>query len=308
MRELEIEKISEWNYRAISIHCGIIVAAVLISWAIVSIWPAHCLEYKGGALTRQIDRESSSVAQPFLSFAVFLTLECFLGWISMYFAIRRGFINGSAEEFNQSVDALLMANQHLRGLGVIKDETESARLLQVAADGFKKAARESRAPGLCYKVAEVFFAEDRIKDERFAARCYLKAAMLGHPGAIDRLSERYAKPLLGTASVGAGNLPAYLDAAFVYSVLNVCAAQPTRGSVATDQRDLIAQRFGSSAGFDEKVAQLVSRRLLAELDEELLRSEGDEEGFSALGFLFTAVLGFAALGLYAIAFELLRKG
>jgi TPR repeat protein len=181
------------------------------------------------------------------------------------------YINDSAVGFNQSVNALLLANQHRRGLGVIKDETEAARLLLVAADGFKEAARVSHDPGLCYKVAEVFFAEDRIKDERLAARYYLKATMLGHPGAIDRLLERYAKPLLGAASVGAGNLPAYLDAAFVYSVLNVCAAQPASSAVAADQRDLIAQRFGSSAGFDEKAAQLESRRLLTELKAELKR-------------------------------------
>jgi len=262
MQEFEIEKVNKWDYRIFLFHCSLLLAVVAGFYVGVMLLVMSVKE--GGNLFW------TSLGGVLLTISFFCLMFAIGSFIRYYVKCSADlYINDSAVGFNRSVDALLLANQHLRGLGVIKDETESARLLQVAADGFKEAARVSHDPSLCYKVAEVFFAEDRLKDERLAARCYLKASMLRHPGAIERLLELYAKPLLDAATSTAGNLPAHLDPAFVYSVLNVCAAQSTRGAVAADQRDLIAQRYESSAGFDEKAAQLESRRLLAELEAEL---------------------------------------
>jgi hypothetical protein len=149
MQEFEIEKVNKWDYRRFLFHCALLLLVVAGCCAAL-------VKQEGGEAGDYYNGSKTVLGVTLISA---ISLLLYFAYYFFYSIAAKGasvlYIKHSAVGFNRSVDALLLANQHLLGFGVIKDEAESARLLQVAAEGFKKAARESRDPDLCYKVSSL---------------------------------------------------------------------------------------------------------------------------------------------------------
>jgi beta-glucosidase-like glycosyl hydrolase len=166
-------------------------------------------------------------------------------------------------------NSMFLAERYAKGDGVLKDfkladqhREEAQQHGQAALTALRRAGDLARSAEQVQAVIDYYRADRRLRDDRLLGKCYLKAALLGVPGAADRLAEDLGLPATNLSPTNS-QTESYLI--YVYGLLNVCSAK-THHQKCAQYRDELA-RQGAVAS--EVGAQSFSRELMQEIEAEL---------------------------------------
>lgn len=192
------------------------------------------------------------------------------------FSVRQ--FNEAVAKVNLSISCLERAEQHRKGLTVLKSYEEaekytktSRRLLREAVDTFQAAAINSDSASFCHAIALLLLRKDLVNLNRpfVPGDIFLKSALLGHQPAVEWLIESVAKPTVALIEgMVATGLPftteTYSSLRKCYVLMNVLAASG-RSTEAATFRDRIEAVAGPAFASEIVFAQRESQKLLDEL-------------------------------------------